>query len=209
MARRLKKQYGRTATVIYPPVDIENLNLSNSKDDYFVTVSRLVPFKRIDLIVDAFSRMPDRKLIVIGDGPELRILKKKAGANIEFTGFLPPANTKKTISRARALVFASIEPFGLVMVEAQACGTPVLAFNRGGASEIITDPACGTLYERQTADAIIETVHNFDRFEKQFDPDKMKTNAQRFSAENFHTAFGTFVEREYAAFRTGLTGRTE
>jgi glycosyltransferase involved in cell wall biosynthesis len=208
-ARRLKKQYGRDATVIYPPVDIDRFEVSDAKDDYFVTVSRLVPFKRIDLIIDAFASLPQKKLVVVGDGPEMKSLRRRAGSNIEFVGFLTPDKTANKISRARALIFASVEPFGLVLVEAQACGTPVIAFRRGGAGEIITHQSCGILFDQQTPAAIVESIRAFEQNRDRFEVAAMTRNANRFSPDAFHDQFSTFVAHEYESFLTKSGMREE
>ncbi|MBP0649861.1 glycosyltransferase, partial [Mycobacterium tuberculosis] len=139
--------------------------LCEDKDDYFVVASRLVPYKRIDLVVDAFARMPNRKLIVAGDGPELPALKAIAGPNVQFAGHLPRAELIRTMQQARALIFAAYEDFGIVLAEAQAAGTPVIAYHRGGARDIVVplgepDPT-GFLFPHQTAESIVEAVDTF------------------------------------------------
>lgn len=132
IARRIKKVYGRDADVIYPPVDVNRFELNFNKEDYFFTASRLVPYKRIDLIVEAFSEMPNRKLVVIGDGPEMQKIKSKAKTNIEILGYQPDSVMQEYMRNAKAFVFAAEEDFGIIPVEAQACGTPVIAFGKGG-----------------------------------------------------------------------------
>ncbi len=132
ISRRIKKVYGREADVIYPPVDVERFKLKREKQDFYLTASRLVPYKRIDLIVEAFSKMPEKKLVVIGDGPEMSKIRKIAGANIEILGFQPNDVMEEYMMDAKAFVFAAEEDFGITPVEAQACGTPVIAFGKGG-----------------------------------------------------------------------------
>ncbi|HBZ3547705.1 TPA: glycosyltransferase family 4 protein, partial [Klebsiella pneumoniae] len=131
ISRRIKKVYGREADVIYPPVDVERFKLKREKQDFYLTASRLVPYKRIDLIVEAFSKMPEKKLVVIGDGPEMSKIRKIAGANIEILGFQPNDVMEEYMMDAKAFVFAAEEDFGITPVEAQACGTPVIAFGKG------------------------------------------------------------------------------
>lgn len=133
---RIKRAYERNATVVYPPVDIENFQLSDKKENYFLAVSRMVPYKKVDLIVEAFSEM-GLPLVVIGDGPDFQKVKKKAKKNIEFLGYLKGDNLGAYMQKARALIFAAEEDFGIVPVEAQACGTPVIAFGRGGVTETV------------------------------------------------------------------------
>ncbi len=166
IARRIKKVYGRDADVIYPPVDVERFTLCNEKDDFYFTASRLVPYKRIDLIVEAFSQMPDKKLVVIGDGSEMDKIKSKASNNIEILGYQPNHVMEEHMRKAKAFVFAAEEDFGITPVEAQACGTPVIAFGKGGALETIrpygTENATGLFFYAQKIDSIIEAVNKFD-----------------------------------------------
>ncbi|WP_446924527.1 glycosyltransferase, partial [Klebsiella pneumoniae] len=128
ISRRIKKVYGRDAEVIYPPVDVDRFLLNENKDDYYFTASRLVPYKRIDLIVEAFSHMPNKKLVVIGDGSEMNKIKSKATKNIEILGYQENSVMQEHMRKAKAFVFAAEEDFGITPVEAQACGTPVIAF---------------------------------------------------------------------------------
>lgn len=164
IARRIKKVYGRDADVIYPPVDVNRFELNFNKEDYFFTASRLVPYKRIDLIVEAFSEMPNRKLVVIGDGPEMQKIKSKAKTNIEILGYQPDSVMQEYMRNAKAFVFAAEEDFGIIPVEAQACGTPVIAFGKGGALETIrplgVDKPTGLFFQKQTVADIIEAVTN-------------------------------------------------
>ena len=134
---RVRRIYGRDAEVIFPPVDVENLPFYEHKDDYYVVASFLVPYKRIDLIVRAFNAMPNRRLMILGDGQQERELKAMAGPNISFAGHLPRAAFLDAIAKAKAFVFAGCEDFGIVLAEAQACGTPLIAFGRGGARDIV------------------------------------------------------------------------
>jgi len=131
VARRIWKTYRRPAQVVYPPVDIERFTRRDKKEDYYLTMSRLVPYKRVDLIVKAFSEMPDKELVVIGDGPEYEAIKRLAGPNVTMLGYQPDDAVTYYMQRARAFLFAAEEDFGIVPVEAQACGTPVIAYGRG------------------------------------------------------------------------------
>lgn len=132
IARRIHKVYGRTADVIYPPVETNRFELFEKKQDFYFTASRLVPYKKIDLIVEAFSHMPDKKLVVIGDGPDMNKIKAKASANIEILGYQSNEVMLDCMQKAKCFVFAAEEDFGITPVEAQACGTPVIAFGKGG-----------------------------------------------------------------------------
>ncbi len=133
IARRIRKAYRRESTVLYPPVDVADFPLRREKEDFYVTASRMVPYKKVDLIVEAFSSMPDKRLVVIGDGPDLAKVRAKAGPNVELLGFASADVLRDHLQRARAFVFAAEEDFGIAPLEAQACGTPVIACGRCGA----------------------------------------------------------------------------
>ncbi len=204
IARRIWKVYRREATVIYPPVDTKRFEVREQKDDFFLTVSRLVPYKKIPVIVEAFSRMPKRRLVVIGGGPDLEKVKKIAGPNVEILGHQAHDVVVEYMQRARAFLFAAQEDFGISPVEAQACGTPVIAYGRGGALETIRgqdrEDATGLFFHGQTADAIVESVQEFERREHTLSPQACRTNAERFSVENFRDKYGTFVQRCWEKF---------
>jgi glycosyltransferase involved in cell wall biosynthesis len=163
IARRIKKVYGRDADVIYPPVNTDYFDLSEKKDDYYLTASQMTPYKKIDLIADAFKKMPDRKLLVIGDGPELKMVKRAAAGskNIELLGYQPREMLKHYMQKAKAFIFAAEEDFGIIPVEAQACGTPVIAFGKGGVLETVIDKETGVFFERQEVSSIVEAVLRF------------------------------------------------
>jgi glycosyltransferase involved in cell wall biosynthesis len=194
MARRIAKLYGCNADVIYPPVAIEHCRFEADKDDYYVTAARLVPFKRIDLMIEAFNRMPDKRLIIIGDGPERKRLQGMARANISFAGFRSHSEVIDYLSRARAFVFSSAEPFGIAIVEALACGTPVMAFSRGAAPEIVRDRQTGILFSDQTPEALCSAVADFERKSDTLDSERMRRDAGCFSAERFRRQFADFIE---------------
>ncbi|MFY9314751.1 MAG: glycosyltransferase, partial [Burkholderiales bacterium] len=137
VARRIAKCYRREAEVIAPPVDTEYFTPGGARSDNYLAVSRLVGYKRVDLLVEAFRDLPDRRLVIVGDGPELRRLRASAGPNVEFAGRLERAALRERLRRARAFLFAAVEDFGIAPVEAMACGTPVIAFGRGGAAETV------------------------------------------------------------------------
>ncbi|NNE32373.1 MAG: glycosyltransferase [Winogradskyella sp.] len=196
---RIKKIYNREAIVIYPPVDVNAFALEEKKDNYYFTASRLVPYKKIKLIVSAFNNMPDKKLIVAGEGPELKNIKAIANNNIEILGFLESQELNKYMSKAKAFVFAAEEDFGIIPVEAQACGTPVIAYNKGGTKETVVDQETGLLFNHQTEDAIMEAVHKFENL--QFDPKVVRQNALRFSKERFEKEIKDFVLQQYENFK--------
>jgi glycosyltransferase involved in cell wall biosynthesis len=192
VARRIMKVYRRSATVVYPPVDVARFAVSPRKEDFYVTVSRLVAYKRVDLLLEAFARMPERQLFVLGGGPELARLRRNAPSNVDLKGAVPDAELVDYVRRAKAFVYAGEEDFGISMVEAQACGTPVLAFARGGAAEIVLNRETGLLFDRQTPDAIVSTVQEFES-KYRFDPIRIRRNAIRFSTATFREALRNTV----------------
>jgi len=193
VARRIWKVYRREAAVIYPPVDIEAFTPGGEKEDFYLAASRMVPYKRMDLIVAAFAAMPKRRLVVIGDGPMLGRLRRSCPANVELLGYQPDETLIDHMRRARAFVFAAIEDFGLLPVEAQACGTPVITFGRGGATETVVPDETGVFFDAQTPEALTEAVERFERAGP-FDPAKMRANAEQFGAGRFREEFAAFVE---------------
>jgi glycosyltransferase involved in cell wall biosynthesis len=206
IARRIWKVYRREATVIYPPVNVDGFALRTNKELFYLTASRMVPYKKITAIVEAFRALPDRKLVVVGDGPEMKRIKALAAPNVEILGFQPSSVLADLMQRARCFVFAAEEDFGITPVEAQACGTPVLAFGRGGALETIRglDHAkpTGAFFERQDAATIAAAVLNFERNEDRIAPLDCWQNAQRFSTQIFRDTYGGFVERCWDAFQS-------
>lgn len=201
IARRIQKVYRRSAVVIYPPVDLQNYVLCEQKQDFYLTASRLVPYKRIDLIVEAFSQMRDRQLIVIGDGEQMAKIKAKASNNIKFLGHLEPEELREYMQNAKAFVFAAEEDFGITPVEAQACGTPVIAYGRGGVCESVRGLDCdrptGVFFAEQTAASICEAVLDFEENCDRILPATCRENAMRFSTERFQTEFLEFVEQAW------------
>ena len=192
--KRIKKTYGRDSTVIYPPVDVDRFEVHPDKEDFYLTASRLVPYKRVDLIVEAFSHMPERRLVVIGDGPELEKVKKKATKNVELLGYQPEEVLKDYMKRARGFLFAACEDFGIVVVEAQACGTPVIAYGVGGARETVVDGKTGIFFDKQSTESIIRAVKRFEAISDGFDPLEIRRNAERFGKDRFKEEFSAFVK---------------
>tara|TARA_R110002049_G_scaffold4601_1_gene31702 strand:- start:96487 stop:99342 length:2856 start_codon:yes stop_codon:yes gene_type:complete len=188
VARRIKKVYRRTAAVIHPPVDTKQFELSTTaRDDFYLVVGRMVPYKRTDMIVNAFGEMPDRKLVVIGEGPGFEKVKSLAGDNVTLMGFQDGDVLVDHMQRAKALIFVAEEDFGIVPVEALACGTPVIAYGKGGVTESVVDGEHGVLFEEQTEDSLIDAL---DRFESQnefsnFDPQTLHIRSEEFSEETF------------------------
>jgi len=208
IARRIQKVYRRDAQVIYPPVDFDNYTLCEQKQDFYLTASRLVPYKRVDLIVEAFSQMRDRQLIVIGDGEQISKIRAKACKNVQFLGYREPSELKAYMQNAKAFVFASEEDFGITPVEAQACGTPVIAFGRGGVTESIVSLECdhptGIFFAKQSVDSICEAVLKFEQHQHLIKPKVCRDNVMRFSTERFLTEFYDFVEQAWENYAKEL-----
>lgn len=199
IARRIRKCYNRSATVIYPPVDVDSFHVSEKKDDYFITASRLVGYKRIDLAIHAFNEL-DLPLLIIGEGPVKNSLKKIAGRNITFLGYVTPEEMQEYLSKARAFVFSAEEDFGIVNVEAQASGIPVIAYGRGGALETVTPDETGIFFYRQDVRSIVNAVRDFVSREDTFDPQRIRQNAERFPRSRFEREFKTFVDQAWDRF---------
>ena len=195
VAARIKKTYGREAQVIYPPVDLHRWSTCYRKEPYFLAAGRLVPYKRFDLLVDAFARLPDQRLVIIGDGPEFKKLKARAGENVTMLGYQNDEVLSDYMRRARGFVFAAVEDFGILPVEAQACGTPVIGMRRGGVAETVIDGETGLLFDEQTPECIAETIRAFSDLPDSFlDPDHIRANAERFNAERFRSEFSELVK---------------
>lgn len=209
IARRIKKVYGREASVIYPPVDVENFEVKAEKQEYYLTASRMVPYKRIDLIVEAFSQMPDKKLIVIGDGPEMKKIKSKVKDNITLLGYQPFSVLKEHMQNAKAFVFAAEEDFGIIPVEAQACGTPVIAFGKGGALETVRpvgiEGPTGVFFRQQTVDSLHDAICEFEKISSIFTSQACRENAERFSRSRFDQEFTNFVDEKWNIFKAEQT----
>jgi glycosyltransferase involved in cell wall biosynthesis len=187
---RIRRIYGHDARVVHPPVPLDELTWSADKDDYYVTASFLAPYKRTDLVIRAFNEMPSRRLLVVGEGQHSRRLRSLAGPNVEFAGYLPRKDYVRTLAEARAMVFAGCEDFGIALAEAQACGTPLLAFGRGGACDIVRplgDAAqpTGILFGFQTVAAVKQAVEHFEGHRLAIRPEACRENALRFRPERF------------------------
>ncbi|KVN26479.1 glycosyl transferase [Burkholderia stagnalis] len=214
IARRIRKTYRRDATVIHPPVDVDRLTPRADKEAFFLTASRLVPYKRIDLIVEAFSRTPWRRLVVIGDGPERAKIRALAGPNVTLLGYQPFEVLHDHLQRACAFVFAAEEDFGIAPVEAQACGTPVIAYGKGGVRESVRAWPCarptGLFYRAQTADALVDALARFDALPRgTFAAHACRDNAERFGVERFRAEFTRFVLNGYAALQEEMAGAVD
>lgn len=201
--KRIWKVYRREAEVIYPPVEIERFTLCEEKEDFYLTASRMVPYKRIDLIAEAFSKMPDKKLVICGDGPEMEKISHicKDCPNIQLVGYQTNETLKSYMQKAKAFVFAAEEDFGVVPVEAQACGTPVIAYGSGGALETVIsveqDPAhaTGIFFLEQTSTSIENAVRRFEEMSDKINYKNCRKNAEKFSPEVFREKLKQLIAR--------------
>jgi glycosyltransferase involved in cell wall biosynthesis len=194
VANRVWRTYRRNAEVVYPPVDVHRFTVESDKADFYLAASRFVPYKRMQTIVDAFAQLPDRRLVVIGDGPEFPRVSRTVPPNVTLLGFQPFDVLHEHMRRARAFVFAADEDFGIMPVEAQACGTPVIAFGRGGVTESVVAGETGTFFQEQTPEAIANAVLEFEKVEETFEPECIRKNADRFCTEVFQQKMATVVE---------------
>ncbi|MFA6408867.1 MAG: glycosyltransferase family 4 protein [Gammaproteobacteria bacterium] len=202
--RRVKKNYRRNSVVIYPPVDTSFFSVREDKEDFYLTASRLVPYKKVDLIVEAFSRLPSKKLIVIGDGPQMAEVKKLASKNITLLGFKDSKVLCDYMQRAKAFVFAAEEDFGIAPVEAQACGTPVIAFKKGGVLETVrgldNKNPTGVFFDEQTVGSLQNAVLEFESNASKIKPKNCRASAVRFTPELFRDQFEKIVEAKALNF---------
>jgi glycosyltransferase involved in cell wall biosynthesis len=195
---RIEKHYQRESVVIYPPVDLRRYRPQPQPGDYFLIVSRLIPYKRIDLAIQAFNRL-GLPLVIAGGGRDQARLEKLAQPNIQFLGRVPEADLPDLIARCRAFVFPGYEDFGITPVEAQACGRPVIAFGAGGALDTVIDCQTGVLFRQQTVDALIDGVRRFNSM--RFDPQTARSNAERFSTDVFKQNLGNFLEEKFIEYQ--------
>ncbi len=205
ICRRIEKFYRRQARILYPPVNTEVFGLHADKEDFYLAASRLVPYKRIDLIVQAFAGLPDKKLVVIGDGPEAHKLQSLNLPNVTWLGFQPNEALRDYMQRARAFVFAAREDFGIIPLEAQACGTPVIAFGQGGVRETVIgleqENPTGVFFYEQTVESLRHAILEFERHRNRFSPSACRANAERFSNERFRREVQEIVQTSWQEFQ--------
>ena len=210
--RRIHKVYRRDAAVIHPPVDVDRFPMPDPavpREDFFLTASRMVPYKRMPLIAEAFSRMPDLKLVMVGDGPELSRAQARAAPNVQFVGYQPQEGLVRYMQRARAFVFAAEEDFGITPVEAQACGLPVIAYGRGGSLETVRGSEAagadrtGLFFGEQTVDSLVDAVRRFQALPQPIDPVACRRHATQFSIDQFRARMASFVDEAWQRHRTG------
>lgn len=208
IGRRIAKAYRRDSTVIYPPVDVNAFEMREAKEDFYLAASRLVPYKKMPMIIEAFNRMPQHRLVVIGDGPEAQRCRSLAGKNVHFMGYQTTDVLRDHMQRAKAFVFAAEEDFGIAPIEAQACGTPVIAFGKGGALETLSgleaDQPTAIFFKDQTTKALMAAVEEFEHSAaERITPEACRHNAQRFDNARFRDEFTEFVNTRWAEFHGG------
>lgn len=203
VGERIKKYYGKESTVIAPPVDLFKFSCNEGeREDYYLAVGRLIPYKRFDLIVDA-CKAAGKKLKIVGEGPSMKELKKRAGKEVEFLGKISDEELKSVYQKAKALIFPQLEDFGIVPLEAMACGTPVIAFKRGGALETVTENVSGLFFEQQNQDSLVEAIHRFEK--KKWDPVEVSRSVERFSSARFKSELLHFIEEEWKKHQKALS----
>jgi glycosyltransferase involved in cell wall biosynthesis len=206
VARRIGKIYRRSARILYPPVEVGSYRADLPREEFYVALSRFVPYKRMGLIAEAFTRI-GKPLVVIGDGPELDKVRRSAGANVELLGYQSDGAKADYLQRARAFVFAAEEDFGISVVEAQAAGCPVIAYGRGGVRETVigwpAQGATGLFFESQTPESIAKAIETFERNRSEFRSEECARNAQRFSKERFRKEFGAVMQDIWERFQRG------
>jgi glycosyltransferase involved in cell wall biosynthesis len=207
IARRIEKTYRRPARVIHPPVDTDAFAARSDRESFYMTASRLVPYKRVDLLVEAFAHLPQQRLIVIGDGPQLKSLRAKATPNVTLLGHQGFEVLRSHLERAKAFLFAGREDFGIVMAEAQAAGCPLIAYGRGGAMDIVrgldSDRPTGVLFDEQSPAAVLDAIRHFEREGRQIQAGSCRSNAERFSQDRFRREFYEFAMEAWDDFQSG------
>lgn len=200
IARRIKKNYGRDADVIYPPVDVDKFEVSSKKDEYYLIVARFVPYKKVDIAIKAFRKLSDKKLIVVGSGPDEEKLKSYATGSIEFLGYQSDNALAELMRNARAFIYTAEEDFGITIVEAQAAGTPVIAYGVGGASETVLHGKTGLLFNEQTEDSLIHAIKEFEQ-SSEMDSGGIREHAMQFSRDRFENEIQEFINKKYSEFK--------
>jgi glycosyltransferase involved in cell wall biosynthesis len=199
VARRIWKTYRRPAQVIYPPVAVDRFQPQSQREDFYLILSRFVPYKRVDLVVQAFTRL-GLPLVVIGDGANWQQVKALAGENVQLLGHQSDGIVVDYMQRCKAFVYAAAEDFGISLVEAQAAGAPVIAFGKGGATETVIEGKTGVFFLEQTVDSLTAAIERFEAGIYTFDPDTIRQNAERFSPEKFCAQFSEFVDEKMSCF---------
>jgi glycosyltransferase involved in cell wall biosynthesis len=194
VAKRIEKTYQREAKVIHPPIEVNNFTLFTPKEEFYLCASRLVPYKKNKLIVEAFNTMPNRKLVVIGKGEEYKEIKTMAKENIEVLGYQPDETLIAYMQRAKGFIYMALEDFGIIPVEAMACGTPVIGYGVGGLRDTVLNQETGLFFEEQTIKSLSDAIEKFEALK--FDHEKISNHANRFSLERFYDEFDEFVSKK-------------
>lgn len=214
-ASRIQKYYRRDAEIIYPPVDVQKFAVSSERHDYYLVVSPLVAYKRVDLAIKACN-MLGRRLVIIGRGEQLPNLRSVAGPNVSFLGYQPDEVVRGHYQRCRAFLFPGEEDIGLTPIEAQASGAPVIAYGRGGALETVNgyypdqsppSDVTGVLFRQATPESLAEAILAFEDNETKFEPELARACAEAFSTANFKTLMGQFIARKFSDFKQTLKTR--
>ncbi len=198
VAERIKRLYGRESVVIYPPISTHLMKTCEQKENFYLTVSRLVSYKRVDLMIEAFNQTPERKLKIVGVGPLFEKLQKKANSNIEFLGFQPDDAVQDLLSRAKGFIYAAEEDFGIALVEAQASGTPVIAYGRGGALETVIAGQTGLFFPEQTVSCLIEALEEFEKIS--WNGKLIREHSEKFGVDRFKRELKQFVDKQWEQF---------
>jgi glycosyltransferase involved in cell wall biosynthesis len=201
VADRIKRIYNRESEIIYPPVDTNVFTPFESKEDYYFTTLRVVPYKKLDLIVETFNMMPEKRLIVSGDGPGLDKIKKRAGNNVTFVGFVEREKLVSLMQRAKAFILAAEEDFGITSLEAQSCCTPVIAYRKGGYLETVLEGKTGVFFEEQTTESLSRCIEEFEKNPIRYRKEDFINHVACFSAEKFRMHFKKFVDRHVETAR--------
>ncbi len=206
VARRIEKTYRQPADVIYPPVDTERFRADSLRSDFYLVVSRFVPYKRVDLAIAAFNEL-GLPLVVIGDGNSRKTLMKTAKPNICFLGQQPDSVVTDHMQRCRGFIFPPEEDFGITSVEAQAAGAPVIAYAKGGQSETVIHQRTGLLFEHQTVDSLVQSVKQLEASVDQFEASQLRVQAEKFSIVRFQSQFKRYVENAWVQFQRKLSSK--
>jgi len=198
VAQRIERLYNREAVVIYPPISTSLFSAKDSKEDFYLSVSRLVPYKRVDLIVEAFNQMPSKKIKIVGAGPELEKLRKKTQCNIEFLGFQPDEIVRELYASAKGFIFAAEEDFGIAPLEAQASGTPVIAYGQGGALETVIPETTGLFFYEQSVQSLITAVEEFEKIS--WNGKVIRSHSEKFGVDRFKKEFKQFIDQQWEGF---------
>lgn len=201
IGRRIRHVYKREYQVVYPPVDTERFRCREQKGDYYFAAGRMVPYKKMDIILDSFRKMPDKKLVICVSGSDAEKISRSAGPNIEIRPDCPDDRFEELMAGARAFIFAAEEDFGITMAEALACGTPVIAFGKGGATEIIEHGKSGILFGNQLTEDLIRAVGDFESNGIQWDAGQIAESARRFSRQRFRKEMEELLKEKWRAFQ--------